>query len=493
MTPRRAERVTTEAIYTCPHHVKTVGVVGKATKLYSIDLTTVHLNHAEKYGQPLALQWNWRPVPIGTHSTAGALMAEGNHGSHEARAAPDGADGRDPRSKTTKGSRIPQSRGSGGKAAAAVAVTETDDNSHYFRVGSSYSATWEVRVVYNHQELFVQRESIAASSAVTRKVLERYPTWASCSVILQDLPLKATIEVLVTCIDTSIDASDVSAQRARAKHFVGFQGVDLQLSPVPPKDMYRVGGDDASFSPDVNNLLGGCDHPVTSALQRQYPSLHEMQILRRLRWVSKCPSSRAVLSWKAKLTSSFVGFKSSAATTKRAAGADEMPPNHLSLGYSWAVHVLSAAGGESIAAEGLCVGGLDSEPTAGGAADDAAGSAQGEDSKLRAWMWKDCAAAVTNLHQDDWVLLVAKPMSQQPNYPAAALASCAVGVKDCGLYFVEPESAHTKPTAHSNDNLHHSDVHHQAALNLDSSGVTCDGASAMLYAWHDDARLQLPF
>lgn len=488
-------------MYTFPHQVKAVGVVGKATKLYSIDLTAVHLNHPDRYGQPLALQWKWRPVPIGSFCTAGALLGAAGvgveSGHHCDRAAKDAAG---MRSTTNHNNTLRSSQQVKRGSAATTAVTDSDDSSHFFRVGSNYTTMWEVRVVYNHQELYVQREAIDASSAVTRKVLERFPTWASCSLILEDLPLKATIEVFAICMDPSVDTSDAYAQRGRTQHLVGFQGVDLQLSPVPvpPSDLYRLGGDDPGFSPEINNLLSRCDGLVGSALQQQYPALSGMQILRQLRFASKGNLATAVLSWKSKLTSSFAGFKSSmaAAANKRASGSEDKPPNHLSLGYSWAVHVLSPDGGERVAAEGVCVGGTEGiegtegigDTTGGGGG---SGAKDASESKLRAWLWRGCSAEVPGLRQGDWVLLVGKPLSQQPNYPAATLASCTVGVQDCGLFSVHPQLPSDKQQPHGGGDS--DEQQQQAAKTLEQAGVVCDSAEALLFAWHDDPRLQLPF
>lgn len=437
-----------------------MGAVGKATKLFTIDLAAVLQNHVHLHGAPMALQWRWRPVPIGTYTTTGTVLTLSSVVSGG------DVDGSDAPTKTLRS----RTR----KAAAA----EANENAAFFSIGSTYAAYWEVRVMHNHQELFRRREPIAPTSGVTRNILQRNPEWVASSTILENVHAKGTVEVYAVCLDTSVSAHAGDASKAKAvKKFVAFEGAALMLSDIPSRAAYPLGGDAADLQSEGNEVVGRTQAD-SAGLQSLYPDLVGFKIARRLRWTHGT-RSQARLTWQAKLRSGGAEAGSAGKSAGNLSGED-YPPNHHSLGYRWIVVVCAPEGGARTVADGVCTASM------GGAADLTAAAPS---DKLRAWLWHDCTAQLTGLRADDTVLLAVKAISEQPNYPAAVLHRCAVAVKDVCLSVPVRESTKAGAQAENDEDDLEAEgaVHHRIGEDL-----ACDVAAAALFAVHDDVNLQFP-
>jgi hypothetical protein len=443
--------------------VKVVGVAGKSTKLFSIDVATIYQNHPHMHGTPLVLQFKWRPVPIGTYDTTGAVINLPSVGLAEPAIAGAAA---------TKTARTRAKKG------ATASASEADENTAYFQIGSSFVAHWDVRVMQSHAELYRHREKVAPSSGVTRSVLQRSPEWITCSTLVQDLSAKSTIEVHVICTESGVsDAAPAHSRASNVKKFMAFEGSALKLSAVPVQAFYPLGGDCSTTFSIENGLVVGKQSTTVPGLAALYPSTAGMEVLRRLRWTHE-GCSAAKLSWSAKLHAVGGGESQSVVgAAARASGSGDYPPNHHSLAYAWAVFVCPPEGGCRLAAEGMC---------SSGAQESMAGAGAG--AKLKAWMWHDCAAHIPGLSLDDTIFLAAHALSEQPNYPAAILKKCAVGVRDVCLHM---EDAHYKDANHSQA---HEDEDEEGAAKVGRIGgeVVFDMECASLYAVHDDANVHLP-
>jgi hypothetical protein len=408
----------------------------------------------------MVLQFKWRPVPIGTYDTTGAVITLPSVGPVEPDIAGASA-AKSTRTRTKKG----------------AAASEADENAAYFQIGSSFVAHWDVRVMQSHAELHRHREEVAPSSGVTRSVLQRSPEWIMCSTLVQDVHAKSTIEVHVVCAESGVsDAAPAQSRASNAKKFIAFEGSALKLSAVPVQAFYPLGGDcPTTFSPE-NGQLVGKQNTCVPGLATLYPSMAGMEVLRRLCWTHDgCTAAK--LSWSAKLHSTGGGDGQSAAGAIRAAGSSDYPPNHHSLAYAWAVFVCPPEGGCRLAAEGICSSGAQ-ESTAGA----------GAGVKLKAWMWHGCAAHIPGLSLDDTIFLAARALSEQPNYPAAILKKCAVGVRDVCLHM---EDARYKDANHAHA---HEGEEEEGAAKVGRIGgeVVFDVEWASLYAVHDDAYVYLP-
>jgi hypothetical protein len=437
--------------------VKVVGIAGKATKLFSIDVATIYQNHPHMHGTPLVLQFKWRPVPIGTYDTTGVVVTLPSVGPID----PDATS-----TATAKSART--------RAKKGAAASEADENSAYFQIGSSYVAHWDVRVMQSHAEMHRHRESVAPSSGVTRSVLQRSPEWITCSTLVQDVHAKSTIEVHVVCAESGVvDATPAQGRASSAKKFIAFEGSALKLSAVPVQAFYPLGGDCPTTFSFENGAVVGKQNTTIPGLAALYPSMAGMEVLRRLRWTHD-GCSAAKLSWSAKLQSTGGAEGQSSSGAARTAGAGDYPPNHHSLAYAWAVFVCPPEGGCRLAAEGVCSSGAE-----GGA---------GAGAKLRAWMWHECAAHVPGLRLDDTIFLAARALSEQPNYPAAILKKCTVGVRDVCLHM---EDSHYKDASHSHA---HEEDEDEGAARVGRVGgeIVFDVEWASLYAVHDDANVFMP-
>jgi hypothetical protein len=452
--------------------VKVAGVVGKITKLFSVDLVAALQQHHHAHGGPVALQWKWRPVPLGTYNTTGAVLTLPS-------LQPTGVDPSAPESA----SRTARAR------ARKASFAEASDNAAFFQIGSLYSVYWEVRVMHNHQELFRHREPVAPTSATARSVLQRSPDWIKSGVVLNDLHAKGTVEVYVTCLETSATAVTTEASLPRVgktapKKFVGFEGSGLSMSAVPLRPYYPCGGDALNLSADLCSIAGR-KYVIPTALHALYPDLAGFSVVRRLRWTLSS-RGRGKLQWQARLQSD--GHTATASTSNRAGQSDargeqqDYPPDHLSLGYAWAVLVCPAEGGAHIAAEGVCT------------AQQLAGEASGTDrtsthDKLKAWLWTDCEAQLDRMHVDDCMFLAVKAISQQPNYPAAVLKRCVVAVRSVCCLAYDPLSAGAhKASGEEEDD----EMESHKTVRRVGEGLPCDLDFAALLAVHDDVQTCVP-
>lgn len=445
----------------CILQVKVVGAVGSPTKLFSIDLAAIQQHHSEQCEFPLCLHWQWRPVPIGTHSTAGALLT---------MPSADGA--ADARQKAP--SRSSQNHHSSTTAAVG------NDNAAFFHIGSAYTAHWEVRLVHNNQEIFCQNEAVTATSSITRSLLQRDPQWTACSVLLPKLHGKATLEVYVLCADGSTgslrDTSETSTQHSKvAKKFIAFEGLSFQLRSMQASSAYAVGGDSAELGVPDSSLFAQYGVNMLE-LQRLYPEMSGLNLLRRFCWTQTAVDT-VELAWKAKLTSSLTAEKEPVAGASHKEG--EFIPGHRSLGYTWVVFVYSADGGVRRAAEGICTASFLEEISSSDRNSGSSGNA-----KLRAWQWNDCNTTVSNLRLGDTLLLTARVHSEQSSYPAAALQNCSVTVRDCSLS-VLGDASPSQPSQYEGED----ETIGRSAV---PAGVLWDVDRASLLAVHDDAHVYLP-
>jgi hypothetical protein len=416
---------------------KAAGVVGKPCKLFSIDLATVFSNHPHKFGSPVTVHWAWRPVPVGTYA-ANILLP---HPAPPSVAATKAGTISELKPQTTL-SHASKQKLLQISCEDKHSVSSPDDSSSFFRLGCEYTAYWEIRVVYNHQDLIIQREPLGTTRTVTRRLLERTPDWIKSSAVLQDLPMKATLEVFLVVNDP---LSVSSLHHHDSEQFVAFEAVGLQLNHLPLQPAYLIGGDVRE------NSVFSCHKNVVAAVQEMDDALlksvaPDLTIIRKFQWNRKCP--RAVFEWKSKLVT-FVenqsgpgaspavptlGPKSMIDKAKDGAEEDQpnlclndLPPQHLSLGYTMAVYVVSAEGRVSLVSEHILQGG-------GGIFnnDEVFGSeGTATRSKLRSWIWTSFRAELSNLHIGDTIVLLAKPVSDQANYPRSILSQCAVLATQC--------------------------------------------------------------
>lgn len=355
----------------------------------------------------MELRWCWRPVPLGTHSTAGQLLAGVSSSSPSIASNP------------TKTKTLPSrgSRGSSGRERRGG--TAGTDNAAYFQVGSRYRTRWEVRVTVSAtQEVFVRRASAEAGSALTRRVLDRSPDWIVCNVLLPaELPPKATLEVFAICEDLG-EVCDNHDRKSGSEQFVAFEAKDFRLFSAPLAAL-PVGGDDNVF--DVNTTAALGENAVSfNKLSSVFPSLQTKTVLRWFAWTHHFQDAQ--LTFESKLVT--IASESTVGSPIRANDDDSAAlalPNYHTIGYAWAVYVLGAEGSLRLAAEDLCGGGED--PAAAVAASSGAGSL------LQAWRWRRHSAALGGLRCGDAILLVAKALSEQPAYPTHLLARCAVCAK----------------------------------------------------------------
>lgn len=413
--------------------------MGKATKLFSFDLSKMFANHPDKIGQPVELRWSWRPVPLGTHSTAGQMFTG-------AAFSPPPVASNPTKTKTLL------SRASRGGSAGEGGGASGNGNSAYFRLGSGFRAKWEVRVMVSAtQEVYVRRASTEAGSALTRKVLDRSPDWIVCNVLLPAaLPPKATVEIFAMCEDE--DLAEVREnyydRELRAEQFVAFEAIGLRLSA--PVAVVPVGGDGTAF--DANTVAALAKNALSfTKLRSVFPSLQTQMVLRWFTWAHHFQNAR--LTFESKLVT--VADESAGGSSMRGKDDDSAPPvalpNYHTIGYAWVIYVLGAEGSLRLAAEGLC-----------GGSEDPAATSSGAGSLLQAWRWRRHSAVLCGLRCGDAVVLVAKALSEQPGYPAHLLASCTVCAKDSVL--------------HKNDSTRD-----------ESSGIGVAENSA--FVWHDIASV----
>ena len=537
--------------------VRVVGRVGRPTRLYSVDLAALNLLHGDRcYGSPVSLQWTCRPALLGTHS-ANVLLQHPASASAASSASISTIASSSTASSTAANANAmnhKQQRQSTGRQQRGVA--EAKENAAYFQLGCNYSLSWEVRVVYNHQELFVRRELLTPSSAgaaARSLITSEHDGWFACSTILQDLPLKASIEVYIVCIDvTAGNDHGTSGGANKKEQYIAMESANLVLGHVPIRPSYTVGGDgddEAAAGAGAQSCAAGAGCYELDCQLQQHPLLRGYSVLRRLRWSEQ--SAAATLTWQTRLVSYLGKDSSSSATlssrsvmqaarsgasssTAAAAGASsaldaeqeqQLPPNHQSLGYAWTVCVCGAEGAVRVVAEGRCVGApqtemeseveaeAEDEPLSGPVIEDGEGSSatkrhtigvstsRGANSKsrLRAWLWRGCSAALTGLQVGDLVVLAARAVSEQPSYPQAVLGACAVEARHCRATsesYVTVTQQHQQQqhgaAAASDGGDGGTESTAAAAVARLTSGLFVDNMATSLYAVHDGSICHLP-
>ena len=399
--------------------------MNKPTKLHSIDLSKVYANHADKAGQAVELRWAWRPVPLGTHDTTGALLNANASSTAKSDAAVQ-LPGRDSKAARTKSASTAHERDQKVSAVSSVA-----DNAAYFKTGSSYMAGWEVRVLLNNHDVSTHQAHVMPSSGVTRSLLDRTADWVSCCVLLSNLPFKGTVDLYAVCTDPTTDPMDSVGAGSKTKQFVGYEVSAVQMavpSFSPPghsvstsSSLHPAGGDGKEFSGESISSIAkmGLEARELHAL---YPPSKGMSLLRKFKWSHRV--SEALLIFDSKLISASGDDETGSAAA--AATASPLPVNHHTLGYAWAVYVLGAEGSARVAAEGMCVG-------AEGDGEEENNQNNQTSALLKAWRWRSHQARLSGLHCDDVVVLAAKVISEQPSYPAALLAQCGVNAAHCAF------------------------------------------------------------
>lgn len=349
--------------------------MGKLCRLYSIDLTSINLNYASKYGDPVALQWLLRPCTVGT-STVGKSTVH--------------------RTRQTKSSA---------------------SSNHIDRVSlaAHFITSWEIKVSFNNQDLYSTRHAVEASSSlVSTSSMEDDSEWIPCSAVLTDLPLKGVIDIYVRC-----EEAPHRHGLSKEKQFIAFEGIHLEMNHFPLKPSHVVGGDNASFHESLHGIVSKFE---TTLNLESHKALTSLTVLRGLRWIQD-DSSATTLSWRLKLTvypqikKSTAGQQSLLQSAKRG-NHDDSPPDAHSLGYEWRVIVFTSSGLCYEADKGFCMG---------------RGSSDGgshEHVPLQPWQWVDFKVTISGLQLNDQIILVAKSTSDQLDYPQIMLDRCVVEVRD---------------------------------------------------------------
>ena len=226
-----------------------------------------------------------------------------------------------------------------------------------------------------------------------------------------------------------------------------FEAIDLNVHsmdiystiyPQPPQS-FVMGGDSAGFSNTSNTLAS---QEVQSSYLRNYrnnTSTHSsFTALRSSRWVSHRRSTGTV-SWEAKLSvdGKVVAQVGSTAGTLDMGGSSSILPKHDTLGYEWFIEVTNSEGAVRTIASDVCFG-ADKGEGEGDGEGDGEGEGEGEapneaafgsgtrSNILEAWSWKRFEVPLHGMQSDDMIVLYAKPISDQYNYPPATLKKCTV-------------------------------------------------------------------
>ncbi|KAJ1432292.1 hypothetical protein B484DRAFT_395049, partial [Ochromonadaceae sp. CCMP2298] len=445
-----------EVLLEIPQQTRAVGRVGKSVTLYSIDLST--LPYME--GGALALQWRVRPAPLGSYLSTASLLSLGG--------------------------------GVGGRGVVRLTESRYDLLSH------------------------------TCPLATVTRGLDLQSDWAACSLLLADVPARAVLEVSVRCdlgatggtgfggvgsvggvgggtgMGGWVGGGGMGGGVGDPGSFIAFEGVGLTLRRVAPTESGT-----GRFPPGASLAVGtyGLSAELAGLVGRPGYS-----VLRRLRW-SRAVGS-ATVRWQSRLVSQFRDRGGPARTVMEAArGGEEMPPNHQSLGYRWAVCVCSAEGGSRVAAEGVCsalVLGAEAQAEAEAEAEaeegagagvgagaeigatDTIGTETGTQGRLRAWLWRDCAAHLDSLQDDDMLLLLACVISEQPSYPPNIMRLCSVEVQGAAVL----SSAYSTPME-SQDNQSQEDESQERSFAL-SPALTVDSDMSPFFAVHNDCACLLP-
>lgn len=278
------------------------------------------------------------------------------------------------------------------------------------------------------REVFVRRTSSEAGSALTRRLQDCTPDWIACHVLLLpgDLPSaaapagRATIEVHAICHETTDGGvrSGNSKLNDNSMAFIAFETNGFRLTAASLADALSSGGDGQMFECSATEALGNYIRNANK-ICRVFPAMQGMTVLRSFTWTLE--ASGSTLSFETKLVSAADGDVDTGSFLDKRGGDGVSLPNYHLLGYAWAVHVLGAEGGLRTAAEGLC--GSVEDPVQ-----------EGSDGRLlRAWLWRPHTASLSGLRCGDVIVLAAKAISEQPNYPAHLLAKCAIRARECAL------------------------------------------------------------
>lgn len=373
--------------------------IGKLCKLYSIDLTSINLNYASKYGDPVALQWLLRPCSVGT-STVGKSTVH--------------------RTRQTKSS-------------------ASSNHIDHVSLAAHFITSWEIKVSFNNQDLYSTRHTVEASSSlVSMSSMEDDSEWIPCSAVLTDLPLKGVIDIYVRC-----EEAPHRHERSKEKQFIAFEGIHLEMNHFPRKPFHVIGGDNASFNESLHGIVSKFE---TKLNLESHKALTSLIVLRRLRWIRD--DSSATLSWRLKLTvypqiKKITAGQQSLLQSAKRGNHDDSPPDAHALGYEWRVFVFTSFGLYNQADKGFCMGG---------------GSTDGESHEnvpLQPWQWTDFKVTLSGLRLNDQIILVAKPTSDRLDYPQIMLDRCVVEVRDfllseeTGVEFPLPTTAPLPDCIHS--------------------------------------------
>lgn len=430
-------------------------------RLYTVDLTAVNINHPEVYGEPLLLEWMWRPIPLGS-PPAGAVLQE--HLLQKERAAVHNAAGGG--GGGAKGGAAAAPATTAAAAAVKLPLGAGNNEASFLARGSRFPLKWEVRLTYNHQELRTLSADIATNTCTTRRLIAASSDWAASSCVLSDLPLKGIIEVWVRydgAAEEKVEegtADRIARKKPSKVIHSAFQGMRLKLSRIQPS-----GGGGRSF------LIAGDSHryggaykfsaanPYLCGEQLRESLLDQFEVLRAIRCPAKADATdrHLLLSWQAKLAAfpdrsdadSLLTMATIATAAKTVSGSDAVkgvaelvPPNHTTLGYQWRLCLFRNSGGFSVLREGRCVG-VGAVKSEQHPADDDSHSGSSSsittpepshrtdkpltdgDGVLKAWVWRDSEAVIDEAHEGDLLVLAAKVISTQANYPQQYLQQCS--------------------------------------------------------------------
>lgn len=281
-------------------------------------------------------------------------------------------------------------------------------------LAAHFITSWEIKVSFNNQDLYSTRHAVEApSSLVSMSSIEEDSEWIPCSAVLTELPLKGVIDIYVRC-----EEAPHRHERSKETHFIAFEGIHLEMNHFPQKPFHVIGGDNASFNEALHGIVSKIETKLNLG---SHKALTSLAVLRRLRWLRD--DSSTTLSWRLKLTvfphikKTTAGQQSLLQSAKRG-NHEDSPPDAHALGYEWRVIVFTSFGLCNEENKGSCMGGGSSD------------SGSHEHVPLQPWQWTDFKVTLSGLRLNDQILLVAKPTSDQLDYPQIMLDRCVVEVRD---------------------------------------------------------------